>query len=292
MPSFYHKLYLPYSSSSSSQSLKNHKKSATPKLSYAASKTSFENSNDSSMLSPPATPCNRSGTGAAKMISNTGSESSNSCAYNDSNTMTSSESNEANTAGSSHSVLSNSQSLGSMLSIEKVGNETLLPKCALSPILSQPKTIRFPAAGLRQGVKRHDGVCYWDKCNKKHESSSKLLDHMQTYHVNTQTGPFSCLWVGCKVYNKESCSRRWLERHVLSHGGSKQFKCIVEGCGLRFGSQLALQKHVNNHFNAAESKESTSKRTSDPPVPKQLRKSGKKLRFRRQPFSGKYCISK
>lgn len=109
-------------------------------------------------------------------------------------------------------------------------------KCALSPILSQPKTIRFPVMG--KGNKRHDGVCYWDKCNKKHDSNSKLLDHMQQQHVNSQTGPFSCLWVGCKVYNKESCSRRWLERHVLSHGGSKQLKCIVEGCGLRFGSQV------------------------------------------------------
>ena len=187
-------------------------------------------------------------------------------------------------------------------------------KCAISPILSQPKTIRFPANGGK-GNKRLDGVCYWHKCNKKHDSNSKLLDHMQHLHVNTQVGPFSCLWVGCKVYQKESCSRRWLERHVLSHGGSKQFKCIVEGCGLRFGSQvsfccffvfvvvkqtgnffnsfcffhslqLALQKHVNNHFTATENKESTNKRTSDPPVPKQLRKNGKKLRYRRQPFSG------
>lgn len=127
-----------------------------------------------------------------------------------------------------------------------------LPKSAISPILSQPKTIRFPAgAGAGgKGGKRHDGVCYWDKCNKKHESNSKLLDHMQTHHVNTQTGPFACLWVGCKVYNKESCSRRWLERHVLSHGGSKQFKCIVEGCGLRFGSQVR-PLIVNHSLNTA-----------------------------------------
>lgn len=54
---------------------------------------------------------------------------------------------------------------------------------------------------------------------------------------------------------------------------------------------MALQKHVNNHFNATDNaKESTSKRTSDPPVPKQLRKNGKKLRYRRQPFSGAYPI--
>jgi len=129
-----------------------------------------------------------------------------------------------------------------------------LPKSAISPILSQPKTIRFPAgAGAGgKGGKRHDGVCYWDKCNKKHESNSKLLDHMQTHHVNTQTGPFACLWVGCKVYNKESCSRRWLERHVLSHGGSKQFKCIVEGCGLRFGSQVSTNRihFVCNLYNS------------------------------------------
>ncbi|KAL9925283.1 zinc finger protein jing-like isoform 1-T1 [Glossina fuscipes fuscipes] len=167
----------------------------------------------------------------------------------------------------------------------------LLPKSTISPILSQPKTIRFPPEsrcflGTKTG-KRSDGVCHWNKCNQKYESNSKLLDHMQNQHVNIQTGPFSCLWVGCKVYNKESCSRRWLERHVLSHGGSKQFKCIVEGCGLRFGSQLALQKHVNNHFTATESKEGSNKRTSDPPVPKQLRKNGKKLRYRRQPFSAR-----
>lgn len=122
-----------------------------------------------------------------------------------------------------------------------------LPECAKSPILSQPKTIRFPAIGtngVRLGIRKSDGriigVCYWDECNAKYDTSSKLLDHLQTQHVNSQTGPFTCQWSGCKVHGRESCSRRWLERHVLSHGGSKQFKCIVDGCGLRFGSQVRL----------------------------------------------------
>lgn len=122
-----------------------------------------------------------------------------------------------------------------------------LPECAKSPILSQPKTIRFPAIGtngVRLGIRKSDGriigVCYWDECNAKYDTSSKLLDHLQTQHVNSQTGPFTCQWSGCKVHGRESCSRRWLERHVLSHGGSKQFKCIVDGCGLRFGSQVSL----------------------------------------------------
>uniref|UniRef100_T1H214 Uncharacterized protein n=1 Tax=Megaselia scalaris TaxID=36166 RepID=T1H214_MEGSC len=51
---------------------------------------------------------------------------------------------------------------------------------------------------------------------------------------------------------------------------------------------LALQKHVNQHFNAMDNKEGSNKRTSDPPVPKVLKKNGKKLKYRRTPFSGKF----
>ncbi|XP_055627251.1 zinc finger protein jing homolog isoform X2 [Toxorhynchites rutilus septentrionalis] len=172
-----------------------------------------------------------------------------------------------------------------------------LAECAKSPILSQPKTIRFPALNGahhnfgRKGFRRLSdgrlfGVCYWSNCDAQFDSSSKLLDHLQIQHVNSQTGPFACLWDGCKVHNKESCSRRWLERHVLSHGGSKPHKCIVAGCGMRFGSQLALEKHVNNHFSSTDNV-SGNKRSSDPPLPKLLRKSGKKLRYRRQPWSAR-----
>lgn len=51
--------------------------------------------------------------------------------------------------------------------------------------------------------------------------------------------------------------------------------------------QLALQKHVNGHINNSENnKDSTMRRSSDPPVPKKLRVNGKRLRYRRQPFSG------
>lgn len=119
---------------------------------------------------------------------------------------------------------------------------TALIECSKSPILSQPKTIRFPANDSRNGLRRSDhraiGCCYWDGCNAKCESSSNLLDHLQTQHVNSQTGPFTCRWANCKVHGRESCSRKWLERHVLSHGGSKFFKCIFDKCRMRFGSQV------------------------------------------------------
>lgn len=118
-------------------------------------------------------------------------------------------------------------------------NNASLPESSKSPILSQPKTIRFPANRSRMANdSRTAGCCYWDDCNENCETSSNLLDHLQTKHVNPQQAPFSCRWANCKVHGRESCSRKWLERHVLSHGGSKLFKCIFEKCRMRFGSQV------------------------------------------------------
>lgn len=133
-----------------------------------------------------------------------------------------------------------------------------LPERSKSPMLTQPINIRFPrlpdrAARMRMGIKRSrksdnhsDGGCYWDGCNEKFDNNSLLLDHLQVQHVNPQTGPYACLWAGCKVHGRTSCSRTWLERHVLPHGGTKTYKCIVDGCGLRFGSQVS--KVVNLVF--------------------------------------------
>lgn len=65
---------------------------------------------------------------------------------------------------------------------------------------------------------------------------------LQAKHVTPQVSceNYVCLWVGCKVYARTSCSRSWLERHVLSHGGNKPFRCIVDGCGQRFSSQVSI----------------------------------------------------
>lgn len=61
-------------------------------------------------------------------------------------------------------------------------------------------------------------------------------------HVNSQSycETFVCLWSDCKVFNKSSCSRSWLERHVLSHSGSKPLQCIVQKCRQRFSSQVTI----------------------------------------------------
>ncbi|KAK1130969.1 hypothetical protein K0M31_017274 [Melipona bicolor] len=163
-------------------------------------------------------------------------------------------------------------------------------KPLLSPILSAPTTIRFPARepekDRQQGT--DSGVCRWDKCEESFESSGELLEHLQVAHINTQTGGdnFVCQWQGCKVQGRSSCSRRWLERHVLSHGGNKPFRCIVDGCGSRFSSQTALERHVNGHFNQPETSNNNAKRNCESGG-KLVRRNGKRLRYRRQPWSAR-----
>lgn len=50
---------------------------------------------------------------------------------------------------------------------------------------------------------------------------------------------------------------------------------------------MQLEKHVNGHFSDSDL-QSGSKRSSDPPAPKKVKKDQKKAtKVRRQPWSGK-----
>lgn len=126
-------------------------------------------------------------------------------------------------------------------------------ECAKSPILSQPKTIRFPPVNGKVTVWKKcvkiskTGVCNWEKCSKHFDSNSDLLDHLHQGHINAQVGPFMCSWRDCKVNGREG-SKGWLERHVMSHVGSKPFRCIVERCGLRFSTQVRLKSTTRQSF--------------------------------------------
>ncbi|CAH0629103.1 unnamed protein product [Chrysodeixis includens] len=167
-----------------------------------------------------------------------------------------------------------------------------------SPILKQPKTLRFPPKSLTKpgSDKRTSStdttstvsVCLWENCKREFDGDPDLLEHLQSVHVETQAGKenYVCLWEQCKVQGKPSCSRLWLERHALSHGGNKPFKCIVDGCERRFSTQILLERHVNNHFNEASPSSGAGKKAADSSV-KLIRRNGKKLRYRRQPWSAR-----
>ncbi|VEN44060.1 unnamed protein product [Callosobruchus maculatus] len=163
-----------------------------------------------------------------------------------------------------------------------------------SPILSQPKTIRFPCKRDQKEEGKSpqhstDGRCRWEKCDLRFDTSGALLEHLQVQHVISQTDKehYVCLWLGCKVHGRTSCSRSWLERHVLAHAGTKPFRCIVDGCGQRFNSQLMLERHVNSHFNSDGSPNTSARKSTENGCCKLFKRNGKKIRFRRQPWSAR-----
>ncbi|XP_060856322.1 uncharacterized protein LOC132934063 isoform X1 [Metopolophium dirhodum] len=143
--------------------------------------------------------------------------------------------------------------------------------------------IRFPKLDSHWISLRGNIMCRWNNCDSHFTATAKLIEHLQVKHVNSQTfsESFVCLWSDCKVFNKPSCSRSWLERHVLSHGGNKPLQCIVQKCRQRFSSQIMLERHVNQHF------KSSSNREDEGLNGKLIRRKGKKLRLRRQPFTAR-----
>lgn len=135
--------------------------------------------------------------------------------------------------------------------ISVIIEEKSIIECAKSPILSIPKTIRFPPVNGKVTVWKKCvkiskiGVCNWEKCSTHFDSNSDLLDHLHQHHIIAQQGPFMCSWRDCKVNGREG-SKGWLERHVMSHVGSKPFKCIFERCGVRFSSQVRRTVRLKN----------------------------------------------
>lgn len=123
--------------------------------------------------------------------------------------------------------------------------------------------------------------------------------YSQQRHLEAHPGDnesYSCLWQGCKVFGKRSCSGSWLEKHVPVHGGRFAHACIVDGCRARFSTQRALQKHVNQHFGGAGCKDEGGRRPQGGAKPKDkaqalantlsessknLKRAGVKLKFRR-----------
>lgn len=133
--------------------------------------------------------------------------------------------------------------------------------------------------------------CQWTDCDIELETVN-LMDHIKQKHVETQhlgeNKTFKCLWKGCKVYDKTSSSKSWLERHILCHSGDKPFKCIVDGCHMRFTSQKGLERHVNRHFNSIQTpNQKPQKSREDTPTKlwrrkrvKRRRPEGSKLSFK------------
>jgi len=160
-----------------------------------------------------------------------------------------------------------------------------------------PRGFRYPTVQARPSAI----ICKWDNCGATYKSNGQLYDHLKAAHVSSQVGSgdclkYSCLWLGCKVYGKESSSFCWLEKHVPHHGGKFAYPCIVESCKMRFSSQVMLERHVNSHFRDKSNDNSSTgslihnparKSIEGAPAGKLLKRAGVKLKFRALPFSAR-----
>ncbi|XP_065577990.1 uncharacterized protein LOC136038658 isoform X2 [Artemia franciscana] len=170
----------------------------------------------------------------------------------------------------------------------EISDSFLVQKHEIKPVLKPVKN---------SSVQKRGVICRWEGCNENVSTKEALLDHIKLKHINGESeesyGNFTCQWAGCRVQGRSSKCRNWLERHVLFHVDCKPsclkpFSCIVDGCGLRFGSQLMLQRHVNSHFNAQCVSNGTqcTKKNGDITPTKHVRKNSRKLRLRKRKSPG------
>lgn len=126
-------------------------------------------------------------------------------------------------------------------------------------------------------------------CNAKVRCARELSDHVRVCHVQPMEASqdvFVCLWEGCKVFNKASCSHSWLSKHINTHTGDKPFKCMISGCSQSFSSREGLARHVPTHFNEPKPPK-RQKTESDTPKKVFKKRRLKFIRPRRAPEPGK-----
>lgn len=99
--------------------------------------------------------------------------------------------------------------------------------------------------------------CMWNKCKfigNATDVDDSLVEHIKSKHIFNQKclKTFRCMWKGCSVFKKSSCSFNWLERHVIDHIDTKPFLCIFNGCKRKFRTEAARERHVQCHINSSE----------------------------------------
>ncbi|XP_066931132.1 uncharacterized protein [Clytia hemisphaerica] len=92
--------------------------------------------------------------------------------------------------------------------------------------------------------------CEWGDCRLSFINAEDLTDHVESSHLVSceESDNCSCMWRDCKFLN-QSCSFKWLSKHVLRHCDLKPFKCVILGCDMTFSTQNGLARHVPTHFN-------------------------------------------
>uniref|UniRef100_A0A672F1P1 Si:dkey-208k4.2 n=1 Tax=Salarias fasciatus TaxID=181472 RepID=A0A672F1P1_SALFA len=85
--------------------------------------------------------------------------------------------------------------------------------------------------------------CEFSGCNESFFDSSKLKRHVGYVHGDMDKF-FKCDQPNCSMTFRK---RRLLKLHVLQHGETPKFKCLIYGCVATFDSHVARKAHAKKH---------------------------------------------
>ena len=166
--------------------------------------------------------------------------------------------------------------------------ESVASSCSNTVLSCRSHSVRSCVGRNSFQDRESDVLCLWQGCGVRMKPAD-LLEHLVSVHVERQKDKerFVCEWQRCKMSGRTSCSISWLMQHVATHGGDKPFKCIIDGCVLRFATKVALERHVNTHFANSPSKIISTRNGAN--VYQSIRTRKKRLK-RRRPHSREYCL--
>lgn len=99
------------------------------------------------------------------------------------------------------------------------------------------------------GNRDEDLKCKWSGCNQWFETSTALIRHANSQHLNNPNATLEstkhcCFWEGCPRFGIEQPSRFALISHCRTHTGEKPYFCPIPECEKHFTRSDALAKHV------------------------------------------------
>ena len=139
------------------------------------------------------------------------------------------------------------------------------------------KNTGVPCKKTEESQPSPSNICKWANCTNSQVDLSQLQEHIINTHIQSQTssGSYVCMWTGCKVYNKPSLSKSWLERHILHHSGGKPFRCIIDGCRSMFSSRFLQERHVRSHFETYQNQSGKAGKDSSSGSPSKINRKRK-----------------
>ncbi|KHN85327.1 Zinc finger protein jing [Toxocara canis] len=120
--------------------------------------------------------------------------------------------------------------------------------------------------------------CHWDKCTNRFRCDNDMYDHVVKNHLEPLRPPdclsptsrgrcspksrlknLACKWGDCKMVMSRGDIKKqflWLEDHFATrHAGKAQpYRCLIEGCSLRFTLKRALEDHLRSGHEKAKEK--------------------------------------